>query len=169
MAFFPHSFEGTITQHDVGSERYVYKVVFLPEELETDLPFDTYPRLRIEGEIGGAPYQGACTPVRGRHYLLLSSSFLAEIGSDVGDEVEVRFAIADQDAVDVPITLTHALQENPDMQVLWDRLTPGKQRGLAYLVANAKTAPTIAKRIAQVFDMMTGKRDARGRLIKPDV
>ncbi|MEM1285548.1 MAG: YdeI/OmpD-associated family protein [Pseudomonadota bacterium] len=168
MAFFPYSFEGPITHHDVGSQRYVYKVVFLPEELETQLPFDTYPRLRIEGEIGGAPYQGACTPVRGRHYLLLSNSFLDDIGAEVGDEIEVRFAIADQKAVDVPIALIHALQENPDMQALWDALTPGKQRGLAYLVANAKTAPTIARRIDQVFDMMKGKRDARGKLIKPD-
>ena len=52
------------------------------------------------------------------------------------------------------------------MQQIWNGLTPGKQRGLAHMVASAKTPPTITKRINQVFDMMTGKRDARGQPIK---
>ena len=70
--YYPHSFEARITTHDVGSSRYVYKVIFLPGEVATDLPLDTYPRLRVTGEIAGHPYEGSCTPVRGRHYLLLS-------------------------------------------------------------------------------------------------
>lgn len=168
MSFYPFTFEGPVTHHDVGSSRYLYKVVFVPDEVKADLPLDTYPRLRITGEINGHPYQGACTPVRGRHYLLLSNAFLETIGAEVGDDVEVRFAIADQDAVDVPVPLVHALQENPEMQALWDEQTPGKQRALAYIVSSAKTAPTIAKRIDQVFDMLTGKRDARGKIIKKD-
>ncbi|MBV6657670.1 MAG: YdeI/OmpD-associated family protein [Devosiaceae bacterium] len=165
MSFYPHQFEGEISTHDVGSDRYVYTVIWLPEELEDALPFTEYPRLRIEGEVGGLPYKGACMPVRGRHYLLLSAPMLEAMGAVLSDQVDVRFAIADQDAVDVPVPLVHALQEAPDMQALWDALTPGKQRGLAYMVASAKTAPTIAKRITQVFEMMTGKRDARGKLI----
>lgn len=163
MSFYPHSFEAEITTHDVGSARYLYTVIWLPEEMKAALPFADHPRLRIEGEIAGAPYSGSCTPVRGRHYLLLSQKFLDAISAQRGDWVDVRFAIADQDAVDVPVPLLHAMQEEPEIHALWDALTPGKQRGLAYMVASAKTAPTIAKRIERVFDILTGKRDMRGK------
>lgn len=168
MSFYPYSFNAPIMFHDVGSERYAYKVVFLPPDITDQLPLKTYPRLRIQGEINEQPYEGSCTPVRGQHYLLLSSDFLKSVNAQVGDDVDVRFAIADQDAVDVPTRLREALWDNPKMQALWDNQTPGKQRGLAYMVATAKTEPTIAKRIDTVFDILSGKRDARGKLIDPD-
>lgn len=163
--YFDHEFEAPIVRHDVGSERYRYTVVFLPRDLIGALPLDDYPRLRISGEVEDYPFEAALTPVRGEWYILLSGKLLKAIGKRVGDVVSVRFRVADQDAVDVPPALQAALSGDSGMQTIWDGLTAGKQRSLAYRVASAKREATQAKRIAEVFDIMTGKRDLRGKLI----
>lgn len=160
---YPFQFEGRIVYHDVGSEKYAYTVVFLPDELAAELPLKEYPRLRIAGEVQDHPIDASLTPVRGRWYILLSKKLLRAIGASIDDEVEVRFEIADQDAVEVPPALTAALKRNKRMRALWEKQTPGKQRGLAYRVASAKTAATQEKRIAEVFGILKGELDMRGK------
>lgn len=163
MSYFPYRFEGEIVHHDVGSETYAYTVVFLPGELAQELPLKAYPRLRISGEIGEHPFEAALTPVRGSWYILLSRKMLRALGSGVGDIVEVCFDIADQDAVDIPKALQEALSANGKMDRLWKAQTAGKQRGLAYRVASAKTLATQNKRITEVFGILSGKLDMRGK------
>lgn len=140
--------------------------MFLPRDLQGELPLAAHPRLRVTGEIGEQAFEGALTPVRGDWYLLLSKKLLKAIGAVVGDTVEVRFAIADQDAVDVPQALERALAGDAEMRRLWDAQTPGKQRGLAYRVAAAKSDATRAKRIAEVFGILRGDLDMRGKPVR---
>ena len=59
--------------------------------------------------------------------------------------------------------LEDAVRGDPALRALWEAQTPGKRRGLAYRVASAKTAATRAKRIAEVFEILQGKRDSRGK------
>ncbi|MEM1028504.1 MAG: YdeI/OmpD-associated family protein [Planctomycetota bacterium] len=165
MSFYPFTFEAEVTTYDVGSARYLYTVVWLPEALHKELPLDQHPRLRVTGEMNEQPFASALMPVPGksvpgsratrRWYLLLSKKQLKAMDSEVGDTVHVRFAVDDQDAVDVPPLLASALRKNSRMQKRWDALTAGKRRGLAYRVASAKRAETQAKRIAEVFDTLS--------------
>ncbi len=164
--FHPFEFEGPVEYYDVGSDRYRYTVVFVPTAILKKLPLKEHPRLRIEGEINDIPIEASLTPAKGRYYVLLSRKFLKEIESAVGDLVFVRFSVGDQDAVDTPEVLQEALRKNRKMQTLWDKQTAGKQRGLAYRVASAKRPETQQKRIAEVFDILTGKRDAYGKLVR---
>ncbi len=164
--FYPYQFEAPICHHDVGSDKYRYRVVYLPDALKTELPLGEYPRLRINGEVDELPFEAALTPVRGKWYILFSRASLSKIGKNVDDIVSVRFEIADQDAVTVPEALDNALQGDAHMQTLWDNLTAGKKRALAHRVASAKTAPTQAKRIREIYEIMLGKRDMRGNKVK---
>ncbi|MFO6448473.1 YdeI/OmpD-associated family protein [Erythrobacter sp. NE805] len=161
--YFPHSFTAEVVHHDVGSERYRYTVIFVPHEVKADLPLDQYPKLRITGEVDDHPIEAALTPVRGEHYILLSKKLLAAIGKRLGDAVELRFRIADQDAVEVPERLAEALARDPGMRALWEAATPGKQRALAYMVASAKRAETRDERIAKVAAVLRGEIDLNGR------
>ena len=138
-------------------------MVFLPDAVAAELPLKEYPRLRVSGEVQDHPIEASLTPVRGRWYILLSKKLLRAIGASVGDEVEVRFEIGDQDAVDVPPALSAALKRNRKMLGLWEKQTPGKQRGLAYRVASAKTPATQEKRVAEVFGILKGELDMRGK------
>jgi len=164
--YFPHSFTAQVVHHDVGSERYRYTVVFVPDEVKADLPLGEYPKLRITGEVDDHPIEAALTPVTGEHYILLSKKLLAAIGKRLGDEVELRFRIADQDAVEVPERLSDVLARDAAMRALWEDATPGKQRALAYMVAAAKRAETQDKRIAQVFAVLRGEIDLKGNPLR---
>ena len=66
MTYFTHDFVGEIALHGVGKSRVItYKVLFMPPRFEAELPFQTYPRLRVEGEIADVPVRGARCAVRG--------------------------------------------------------------------------------------------------------
>ena len=160
--YFPHSFTAVIVHHDVGSEHYRYTVIFVPDEVKAALPLAEYPKLRISGEVDDHPIEAALTPVRGEHYILLSKKLLVVIGKGVGDEVELRFRVADQDAVEVPERLAQALTRDEAMRVLLQAATPGKQRALAYMVASAKRAATQDQRIEKVAAVLRGEIDFKG-------
>ncbi|MEM9948570.1 MAG: YdeI/OmpD-associated family protein [Cyanobacteria bacterium P01_D01_bin.36] len=152
MDDFPFIFDSPIVPHSFGT--YNYAVVFLPEEMSEDLPFQQYPNLRIEAEVGSSPFSGAWRPTGGRWYLLLSKKFLKKSGFDIGDWVTVRFRIADQNAVDMPESLRLALEQDDHARAIWENLTPGKRRSFAYRVSSAKTAPTQARRVTEVLEKL---------------
>ncbi|MEM9020509.1 MAG: YdeI/OmpD-associated family protein [Planctomycetota bacterium] len=176
-SIYPFHFEAEITTYDVGSERYIYTVIFLPEALHDDIPWHeaTRGRLRVRGEINEMEFASALMPVPGdavpgshrdrRYYILLSKKQLRHLELGVDHTVRVRFGVDDQDAVQVPEVLAQALRQHGRMKKRWDALTPGKQRGLAYRVASAKRAETQSKRIKEVFKILEGKRDMRGKPI----
>ncbi|MEJ6392840.1 YdeI/OmpD-associated family protein [Gymnodinialimonas sp. 2305UL16-5] len=153
MSYFTHDFTDKIALHGVGKSRVVtYKVLFLPPRFETELPFETYPRLRVEGEIADVPVRGAWIPVGdGRRYFIVSPQVKAHTGLDVGDEAEMRFRMDDQDYVEVPRSLELALTANDAVSIQWDKLTPGKKRMFTNHVLSAKTAPTEQRRVDEAI------------------
>jgi len=155
-----YDFEGRIDRFGVGRERKVwYTVLFLPDGLATALPFGRFPRLRVEGEIADVPVAGAWMPTGdGRRYFIVSPRVLKDAGVGLGDLVEMRFGIADQDAVDVPAALADALVRDEGARAAWDALTPGRRRGLAHRVHGARTPETRARRVAEVIAELNGRR-----------
>lgn len=160
-AFFNYAFQGVITYHDVGSTRYQYTVVMLPGELAAELPLKKYPRLRITGEANDIPFDAALTPFPGGWYILFSKKMLKVMEAGVGDEVALRFSIADQNAVDIPPALDQLLNQDNELFRQWQAQTPGNQRGLAYRVATAKTEKTISRRLEEVAAILRGERALR--------
>ncbi|MEM0898885.1 MAG: YdeI/OmpD-associated family protein [Pseudomonadota bacterium] len=154
MSYFTHEFEDVIALHGVGIKKVLtYKVLFMPPHFEKALPFDVYPRLRVEGEIADVPVRGAWMPVGdGRRYFIVSPEVKKQTGFDVGDLVEMRFRIDDQDHVDVPRALQIALDGNAEANAAWEALTAGKKRMFTFHVASAKTEPTEARRVAEAIE-----------------
>jgi len=160
MFGFPFQFEAMVEPHDLGTYRYT--VVFLAEDIVPQLPFDLHPRLRISGEINDHPMAGAWQPSRGRWYLMLSKPLLRATGLEIGMFAEVRFRLEPQDEVEMPASLVRALSQDPVAKARFDTLTPGKQRALSHRVLSAKTAPTEARRVAEVTAWLAaGESDIR--------
>lgn len=153
MSYFTYAFEAPIVHYSIG--RYNYNVVFLPSDLQEALPFAKHPRLRIDAEVGEFPLEGAWQPAKGRWYLMLPRQFMKEGKLSLGDIVEVRFRIADQDAVDVPDALRLALSANEQAATAWEKLTSGRRRGFAHRVASARTVTTRNRRVAEVIEALT--------------
>jgi len=156
MALFTHEFEAPLELHGVGKGRVIwYHVLFMPAALALDLPLKTHPRLRVRGEIVDVPVAGAWMPCGdGRHYFIVSPAVRKGTGARLGDMLDMRFVIDDQDRVDVPAELTRALGAQPQLEKVWMGLTPGQRRGHAYQVAAAKSAATEQKRVQAVLDAL---------------
>lgn len=165
---YPFSFEGEIERFGVGKERKIwYNVLFLPPDLRAQLPFDTYSRLRVEGEIADVPVANAFIPAGdGRNYVIVSPQVLRDAGLMLGDTAEMRFRIADQDHVDVPAVLQTALERDADAALAWDGLTPGRKRMAVQHVLSAKSSPTRQRRLEETLDAVIrfgGDLNARRR------
>jgi hypothetical protein len=155
MSRFAYEFTGRVAKHSFGD--WSYTVVWLPPELAEQLPFDENPRLRVRGEMDDYPFHGAWQPTGGKWYIMINKPVLKHGGYALGDWINVRFNIDDQDAVDVPEALATALKADRKFRLAWEKLTPGKKRGLSYMVSTAKTTPTIEKRIEKVKEMVLGQ------------
>ena len=157
MSYYEFCFEASIEKLPIGNGPKVlrYNVVILPDKLTKALPFNEYPKLRIIGEIGDHPIRGAWNPVAdGRKYFILSQKFLDNAELMVGDMTEVRFNIDDQDYVDIPIELQHALMLNTTLKAKWESLTAGKKRFHCHQVSSAKQQKTREKRLADVISQL---------------
>ena len=87
---------------------------------------------------------------------MVSKAMMKAAEVSLGDTVEVRFEVADQDAVDIPPALRTALAEDEPLREAWDALTPGKQRGFAHPIAQAKRPETLAKRLGALRETLLG-------------
>lgn len=154
MSYYDYAFEAQIEKLPIGNGPKIlwYNVVILPSELVCILPFDTFPKLRVIGEIGDHPIRGAWNPVAdGRKYFILSQKFLDSAGLAIGDIADIRFNIDDQDFVEIPPELEKALVINSALQQKWDLLTSGKKRFYCHQISSAKQQNTRDRRLQDVI------------------
>ncbi|MEM7603204.1 MAG: YdeI/OmpD-associated family protein [Verrucomicrobiota bacterium] len=154
---FTHQFTSRVQLLDFGG--MAYHVAYLPNNLVNQLPLKEHPRLRIDAMVEDVPHHGALQPSQRRHYILLSKRLLKEVGKSLGETVTISFDVADQDAVDVPPELELALAHRPHLLKRWNELTPGKQRSLAYRVAQAKRSETRESRVDEVLSLISDGLD----------
>lgn len=148
MSYYSHEFIGEVAQ--LHYQPYSYTVIFVPESVQATLPLTQYPRLRVIGEIAEHEFNAALIPSKQGRHIILSPELLRATRLRLGDMAEVRFNIADQDAVPLPYELETALADNADAQGVWDKLTPGRRRGLASLVARPKAEATRTRKAAEL-------------------
>jgi hypothetical protein len=149
---YEFEFVARITKYDQG--RYGLKVIYLPEELESQLPFAERPRVRVRGEIEEVPFSGAWQPGAGRKFLMVSKQMMKARKLNLGDWASVRFHLDDPEKVDVPEELEAAILKNKAAKKVWDGLTAGKKRNFVVLVGSAKGKETRLKRTAKAIEIL---------------
>ena len=157
MSYYEFYFKAPIEKLPIGNGPKVlrYNVVILPDEVAKALPFHEFPKLRIIGEIADHPIRGAWNPVAdGRKYFILSQKFLDSAELIIGDMIEVRFNIDDQEFVEIPMELQQALQSNATLEAKWNSLTSGKKRFHCYQISSAKQQKTRDKRLLDVISQL---------------
>lgn len=139
------SFEGQVVSMPWGDA--VYTVLPLPPEVTEQLRQQD--AKRVEGEINDHPINAALStaPVIDATFLWTGKTVLKACNITPGEILDVRLRKVDPDHVEVADDVLAALRA-AEATDAWDALTPGKQRGLLYLVNTAKRADTRARRIA---------------------
>lgn len=99
---------------------------------------------RVVGTLNGRPFRLALHRSRdGFSFLALSRARMAELAVAAGDLVEVALSPdPDPDHVDLGDELAAALDASADAAAVWEGLTPGTRRALAYTVTSAKRPGT---------------------------
>ena len=159
MSYYQFAFNAPVERLAIGNTNKViyYHVIILPASCATALPLDTYPKLRIIGEIADYPIRGAWNPIAdGRKYFILSSKFLKMAELSLGDQVDVKFNIDDQDYVELPAELQTQLEIDAKFFAIWDRLSAGKKRFYAYQISSAKQQSTRDRRLQAVLAELKG-------------
>ncbi|MEJ8559975.1 YdeI/OmpD-associated family protein [Yoonia sp. GPGPB17] len=151
--FYPFIFETTLTQ-ELNGKRLMSPGIVLDKALTKELPFDRYPKLRVDGEINGFAHQGAFVPIYGGHYMMVSKRLRKAIGIELGDLIAIHFKIADQNAVPIPAILQEAFEDAPDARDLWDDLPVGKRRSWCVQIDKAKAHQTKQNQISKLFDLL---------------
>jgi uncharacterized protein YdeI (YjbR/CyaY-like superfamily) len=88
-------------------------------------------------------------------FLWAGKILLDRLGAKPGERPEVRLRAAPPGAVDTPADVEAALRRAGKTDA-WQRLTPGKKRGTLYQIDTANTGATRIKRIATMFEGLTG-------------
>jgi hypothetical protein len=111
---------------------------------------------RVEGEIAAHPLNLALARAPGIDGVVLwaGQSLLDRLGAKPGTRRQVRLRPAPPDAVDTPEDVETALCRAGKTGI-WQRLTPGRKRGLIHQITPAKTEPTRAKRSATIIEGLT--------------
>lgn len=103
---------------------------------------DRTARLRI-GQMGG------------RSMIGLSKAARAELGVDVGDEVDAMIALDTAEReIEVPAELAAALADDPAAKAAFDDLAPSKRKEMAGSIAEAKAAETKQRRLEKALEQL---------------
>lgn len=78
-------------------------------------------------------------PYAGYHYLIVSKAIVEKLGLKYGSEVGLTIQKDTSDlGMDFPIELEEVLAQDDGARFFFQKLTPGKQRNLIYIVNSVK-------------------------------
>lgn len=125
--------------------------ILYPNSVEEE--FGTKGRLRVLGTMNGFDVDRALIPQGdGTHVFILGGELRKKLGVHLGDRIEMQFHVnPNPDVIDVPEELEIALEMEPELQVVYDRQTPGTKRGISYWINSGKRQETRAKRAAEIM------------------
>ena len=125
--------------------------ILYPNSVEEE--FGTKGRLRVLGTMNGFDVDRALIPQGdGTHVFILGGELRKKLGVRLGDRIEMQFHVnPNPDVIDMPEELEVALEMEPELQVVYDRQTPGTKRGISYWINSGKRPETRAKRAAEIM------------------
>lgn len=149
MAEFDHAFIAPVLLSRGGMTPHKLP---LPDSVAEELR--QAPTKRMVGTMNGEPFRQALhrSNADGFYFLALSKGRMKGLGLEQGALVEVEMSVdPDPDHVDVGDELKAALDANPEAREVWESLTPGLRRGIAFPVTSAKRPETRASRAAETI------------------
>lgn len=104
--------------------------------------------------IGGRTARLRLARMCGENLIGLSKAARAELGVEIGDEVDVVVALdREERPVEVPEALATAL-EQAGLQAAFEALAPSKKKELARQVAEVKAEATRDRRVAKIVEQL---------------
>ncbi len=150
------SFQAKLTSQDIGD--MLIQVLQVPSAVVQ--AFGSLPSQRVLVTLNGHPLRRGLLPrADGGRYLLLGKLVCRQLGFQVGDNLRVTLAADPHpDQVDLPDELAEGLDAWPEAAAAFARLTPGRQRGVAYRIDSAKRPETRLQRAMKELEQLAQMR-----------
>ncbi|NRB52707.1 MAG: YdeI/OmpD-associated family protein [Saprospiraceae bacterium] len=118
----------------------------------------------IRGTINGKPYQQTLVKYSDHWRLYINLNMLKDSPRRVGEEiaVEIEFDPSDR-TIPAPPKFTKALEVNPQAKVVFENLSPSKQKEIIRYLANLKMEESIDRNVLRAIDFLLGKGRFVGR------
>lgn len=138
------AFQATLQSENIGN--MLVQTVLVPPAVTRAV--GGQPNQRVLATVNGHVLRRGLLPrADGSRYLLLGKMVCQKLGLRVGDALHVTLAPDPYpNQVDLPDELAEGLEAWPEAASAFDRLTPGRQRGIAYRIDSAKRAETRLQR-----------------------
>lgn len=110
--------------------------------------------VRVKGTVNGVAVDRALMPTKSGYHIIILGGDIRRAAriKNVGELVKVEVWLDPEPTkLEIPEELAETLEFIPEMKAAWNKLTPGMRRSMCYWVGSAKTAPTKAKRIAELL------------------
>lgn len=151
-------FTGIIEKFGRHGEKSGWTYIFIPADVAAKINPGVKKAYRTKGTIQGIPFQYiALAPMgEGDFILPLSADFRKKLKLPIGEKVIVQIE-KELAAPPLDATLLSCLADDPDCLAYFQSLSAAHQRYFSNYVTAAKTAPTQAKRIAQILEAMENR------------
>lgn len=123
----------------------------VPGELVQDLVADGQRRMRC---VLNDRYEMPCAlmPAQGDYFILLGKEVRSKLGLRLGQKVKIQLEKdVSKYGVPMPEELEVMLEQDVDGSRFFEALTPGKQRGLIYLVSKVKSTDSRIKKAMAIM------------------
>lgn len=115
----------------------------------------------VSATVNGHTWPGRVSRMHGENLVGMSRAVREAAGVEAGDAVAVELVLETvPPEVQVPATLTAALDGDPPSRAAFDALAPSHRKEFARWVAEAKRDETRERRVAQTLEML---REGRTR------
>jgi hypothetical protein len=144
------------------SEVYWTSIIIIPENVYQEMILLS-PNKRIVCTINDSyTFHCAMIPKNPFHFIMLSKDKMATLKLGINNEIKVEIVPDKSEyGLDISEELQEVLSSDPDGKILFEKLTPGKQRSLIYLINKTKNSQS---RINKSFVIVDHLKRNKGTL-----
>ncbi|WP_299536060.1 YdeI/OmpD-associated family protein [Ulvibacterium sp.] len=137
--------------------------LLLPEDIVFPFLEKNLKRVRAKATFNGKEltFHGAIQKRNGRHYMMFGKRYQKELGVFPNDYFQLQFfEDTSKYGVEMPEELEAVLQSDFEAQEIFESFTPGKKRGIIYMILGYKNPQTrIDKSILVCENLKRGIRN----------
>ena len=118
----------------------------------------------IRGAVNGKPYQQTLLKYSGDWRLYINMTMLKNSPKRIGETIEITIAFDSSDrTIKPPTKLINALAANKAAKIVFENLSPSRQKEIVRYISNLKTEESIDRNVARAINFLLGKGSFVGR------
>ena len=118
----------------------------------------------VRGSINGKPYLQTLMKYRGEWRLYINMKMLTDSPRRIGERIQVEIEYDPEDRTITPHPdFLQALTDHPQAKIIFDQLSPSRQKEIVRYIANLKSPESVTRNIERAINFLLGNGRFVGR------